>query len=136
MWTAFSSVFSLLSGYSRVPYAAALDGNYFKIFAKCTRNIIFHMFPYSTMGGIAMLFCFFKLADVIAGLVVIRIIVQFVAQIVGLLVIASDNPEMPRPFKMWLYPYRDSCTGRILFVLFSRQGFLRGHYARTYDSRA
>ena len=29
MWTAFASVFSLMLGYSRVPYAAALDGNYF-----------------------------------------------------------------------------------------------------------
>ena len=34
MWTAFSSVFSLLLGYSRVPYAAALDGNYFSAFAR------------------------------------------------------------------------------------------------------
>src|SRR5205807_973737 len=28
MWTAFASVFSLMLGYSRVPYAAATDGNY------------------------------------------------------------------------------------------------------------
>ena len=34
LWTAFASVFSLLLGYSRVPYAAALEGNYFKAFAK------------------------------------------------------------------------------------------------------
>ncbi len=32
--TAFASVFSLTLGYSRVPYAAALDGNYFRAFAK------------------------------------------------------------------------------------------------------
>jgi len=34
IWTAFASVFSLLLGYSRVPYAAALDGNYFKVFSR------------------------------------------------------------------------------------------------------
>ncbi|HYY42234.1 MAG TPA: APC family permease, partial [Pyrinomonadaceae bacterium] len=34
MWTAFASVFSLLLGYSRVPYAAAEDGNYFRAFAR------------------------------------------------------------------------------------------------------
>ena len=34
MWTAFASVFSLTLGYSRVPYAAALDGNYFRAFAR------------------------------------------------------------------------------------------------------
>ncbi|HMJ07758.1 MAG TPA: APC family permease, partial [Pyrinomonadaceae bacterium] len=104
MWTAFSSVFSLLLGYSRVPYAAALDGNYFKVFAKIHPE---HRFPYVsllTLGGIAALFCFLRLADVIAALVVIRIIIQFLAQIVGLLILRSRRPDMPRPFKMWLYP--------------------------------
>ena len=58
MWTAFSSVFSLLLGYSRVPYAASLDGNYFKFFSKIHPK---HRFPYVSllvMGGIASLFCF------------------------------------------------------------------------------
>src|SRR5256885_11832070 len=43
MWTAFASVFSLMLGYSRVPYAAALDGNYFKAFARVHPE---HRFPY------------------------------------------------------------------------------------------
>jgi len=128
MWTAFASVFSLLLGYSRVPYAAALDGNYFKAFAKLHPV---HRFPYVsllTMGGIAMLFCFFKLADVIAALVVIRIIVQFLAQIAGLLILRSTQPEMPRPFRMWLYPvpailafagFTFALYGRIEFVKYA-----------------
>ena len=125
MWTAFSSVFSLLLGYSRVPYAAALDGNYFKVFAKLHQK---HHFPYVallTMGGIAAFFCFFRLADVIAALVVIRIIVQFLAQIVGLLILRKTKPEMPRPFKMWLYPI-PAVVALIgfLYVLFMREGFL------------
>ena len=124
MWTAFSSVFSLLLGYSRVPYAAALDGNYFKVFAKVHPK---HHFPYVsllTMGGIAMLFCFFRLADVIAALVVIRIIVQFIAQIIGLLILRKIRPEMPRPFRMWLYPLPALIAlGGFLYVLFMRDGF-------------
>src|SRR5439155_24638678 len=71
MWTAFASVFSLLLGYSRVPFAAARDGNYFRIFGKVHPR---HRIPYVSllvMGGIATLFCFFRLADVIAALVVI-----------------------------------------------------------------
>src|SRR5207253_2503519 len=82
MWTAFASVFSLLLGYSRVPFAAARDGNYFRIFGRIHPR---HHFPYVSllvMGAIATLFCFFRLADVIAALVVIRILVQFLAQIV------------------------------------------------------
>jgi basic amino acid/polyamine antiporter, APA family len=124
MLTAFASVFSLLLGYSRVPFAASLDGNYFKIFRKIHPK---HNFPYISlliMGGIAMLFCFFKLADVVAALVVIRITIQFLAQIVGLLILRQTRPDIPRPFKMWLYPIPAllAIVG-FLFVLFSRPNF-------------
>jgi amino acid transporter len=104
MWTAFASVFSLLLGYSRVPYAAARDGNYFRVFARVHER---HRFPYVSLlvlGALAALFCFFRLADVIAALVVIRIIVQFLAQTVGVIVLRVRRPDLPRPFRMWLYP--------------------------------
>ncbi|MEJ7624602.1 MAG: APC family permease [Pyrinomonadaceae bacterium] len=124
MWTAFSSVFSLLLGYSRVPYAASLDGNYFKIFSKVHSK---HRFPYVSllmMGGIAALFCFLRLADVIAALVVIRIIVQFLAQIVGVIILRQTKPDFRRPFRMWLYPLPAvlAIIG-FLYVLFMRPNF-------------
>jgi amino acid transporter len=124
MVTAFASVFSLLLGYSRIPYAAALDGNYFRIFSRIHPK---HHFPYVSlliMGGIAALFCFLKLADVIAALVVIRIIIQFLAQIAGLLILRARRPEMPRPFKMWLYPLPALLAlAGFLYILFMRKGF-------------
>lgn len=104
MWTAFASVFSLMLGYSRVPYAAAVDGNYFKSFARVHPK---HRFPYVSllvMGGVAAAACLLKLKDVITALVVIRIMVQFLAQIVGVIVLRVRRPDMPRPFRMWLYP--------------------------------
>src|SRR3989475_6562297 len=104
MWTAFASVFSLMLGYSRVPYAAALDGNYFKAFARVHPE---HRFPYVSLlalGGVALLFCFFSLADVIAALVVIRITLQFLVQAIGVIVLRIRRPDLPRPFRMWLYP--------------------------------
>jgi basic amino acid/polyamine antiporter, APA family len=104
IWTAFASVFSLILGYSRVSYAAALEGNYFKAFAKVHPT---HGFPHVsllTLGGVAMCFCMFKLADVVTGLVVIRVMVQFLAQTLGIIVLRSRRPELPRPFRMWLYP--------------------------------
>ena len=73
MWTAFASVFSLLLGYSRVPYAAALDGNYFRAFARVHPQHRFPTVSLLALGGVAMLFCLLRLADVIAALVVIRI---------------------------------------------------------------
>ncbi|HVF89411.1 MAG TPA: APC family permease [Blastocatellia bacterium] len=124
MWTAFASVFSLLLGYSRVPYAAALDGNYFKIFGRVHSK---HKFPYVSllvMGAVAALFCFLRLADVIAALVVIRIIVQFLAQIIGVIVLRIRRPDLPRPFRMWLYPIPSVIAfAGFVYVLFSRPNF-------------
>jgi amino acid transporter len=104
IWTAFASVFSLILGYSRVPYAAALEGNYFKVFGKVHPR---HEFPHVsllTLGGVAMCFCLFKLADVVTALVVIRVMVQFLAQTLGIIVLRSTRPGLARPFRMWLYP--------------------------------
>src|SRR6266571_2687848 len=63
-------------------------------------------FPFLCSGsmGAGLLFCFFSLADVISALVVIRILLQFLLQAVGVIVLRIRRPEMPRPFRMWLYP--------------------------------
>ena len=101
MWTAFASVFSLMLGYSRVPYAAAKDGNYFRAFARIHPQ---HRFPYVSLlalGLVAAAFCFLRLKDAIAALVVIRIIIQFLVQAVGLIVLRVRRPEMPRPYRIW-----------------------------------
>ncbi len=125
MWTAFASVFSLLLGYSRVPYAAALDGNYFGVFSKLHKKNRFPYVSLLTLGALAAVFCFFRLADIIAALVVIRILIQFLAQIVGLLILRKTRPDMPRPFKMWLYPIPAiiALVG-FLYVMLMRNGFL------------
>ncbi len=124
MWTAFASVFSLMLGYSRVPYAASLDGNYFKVFSRVHRK---HRFPYVSLlvlGTVASLFCFLRLADVIAALAVIRIMVQYLAQTVGVIVLRIRRPDMVRPFRLWLYPLPAllALVG-FIFVLFKREGF-------------
>jgi len=104
LWTAFASVFSLLLGYSRVPYAAAVDGDYFPVFARVhPRHHIPHV-SLLVLGGAAIVFCLFRLADVVTALVVIRIMTQFLAQTIGLIVLRTTQPKFPRPFRMWLYP--------------------------------
>jgi APA family basic amino acid/polyamine antiporter len=124
IWTAFASVFSLLLGYSRVPYAAALDGNYFRVFSRVHRK---HRFPHVSLlvlGSVAVVFCFFKLVDVIAALVVIRIMVQFLAQTIGVIVLRIRKPDMNRPFRMWLYPMPALLAfAGFVYVLVSRQNF-------------
>jgi amino acid transporter len=104
LWTAFASVFSLLLGYSRVPYAAAVDGDYFPVFARVhPRHHIPHV-SLLVLGGAAIVFCLFRLADVVTALVVIRIMTQFLAQTIGLVILRTTQPDFPRPFRMWLYP--------------------------------
>ena len=121
MWTAFSSVFSLLLGYSRAPYAAALDGNYFRAFAKLHPR---HGFPHVSLmalGVVAAVFCFFDLSHVIAALVAIRILLQYVLQQFGIILLRVRRPEMPRPFRVWLYPLPPLVAlAGFLFILFSR----------------
>jgi amino acid transporter len=104
LWTAFASVFSLLLGYSRVPYAAARDGDYFRAFARVHPTQAFPHVSLLTLGGAAIIFCLFRLADVVTALVVIRIVVQFLAQTIGVIVLRHRRPDLPRPFRMWLYP--------------------------------
>jgi APA family basic amino acid/polyamine antiporter len=121
MVTAFASVFSLTLGYSRVPYAAARDGNYFRAFAKLHPV---HRFPHVSLlalGVVAAAFCFLRLKDAIAALVVIRIILQFIVQAVGVIVLRIRRPELPRPFRMWLYPLPAlAAIAGFLFILFNR----------------
>jgi amino acid transporter len=104
MVTAFASVFSLLLGYSRIPFAAARDGNFPAVFGRLHPTRGFPYVSLLTLGGVACLFCFFSLADVIAALVVLRILLQFGLQHVGVMVLRVRRPEMRRPFRMWLYP--------------------------------
>ena len=121
MWTAFASVFSLMLGYSRVPYAAAKDGNYFRAFARVHPVHRFPDISLLALGVAAAAFCFLRLKDAIAALVVIRIIVQFLVQAVGLIVLRIRQPEMPRPFRMWFYPLPALlASAGFLFILFNR----------------
>jgi amino acid transporter len=126
MWTAFASVFSLLLGYSRVPYAAAVDGNYFRAFARVHPRLRFPQVSLLALGLVACAFCLLRLADVIAALVVIRILLQFLLQAAGLLFWHARHPEAPRPYRMWLYPAPAlAAILSFLFILVSRPDFLR-----------
>jgi len=103
LWTAFGSVFALLLGYSRIPYAAAESGYFFKAFGKLHPK----GFPYVSLlvlGVISIIAGFFSLGTVIDALIVTRILVQFMGQVVGVMVLRKRAPDMPRPYRMWLYP--------------------------------
>jgi basic amino acid/polyamine antiporter, APA family len=126
VWTAFASVFSLLLGYSRVPYAAAQDGNYFRAFGKLHEKQHFPYVSLIVLGAVAIAFCFLSLADVIAALVVIRILLQFLLQAIGVIILRKRRPDLPRPFRMYLYPIPALiAAGGFVYILFSRPNFLK-----------
>jgi amino acid transporter len=104
LWTAFGSVFALLLGYSRIPYAAALDGYFFKVFGRLHPTKRFPYVALIVLGAISIICSLFSLDMVIDALISTRILVQFVGQILALILLRKRAPDMPRPYKMWLYP--------------------------------
>jgi amino acid transporter len=104
LWTAFASIFSVMLGYSRVLFAAARDGNFFAIFAKLHPTQAYPFVAVGFLGVVASIFCWLPLRTVVAGIVTIRSIIPFMAQIIGAVVLRHTQPGRRRPFRMWLYP--------------------------------
>lgn len=105
LWVAFASVFSATLGYSRIPFAAAEDGEFFKVFAKVHPEKKFPYVSLLVLGGIAFLFSLlFKLSTVISAILAMRILIQFIGQAIGLLVARKRRKAEDFPYKMPLYP--------------------------------
>jgi amino acid transporter len=104
LWTAFGSVFALLLGYSRIPFAAAESGYFFRVFGRLHPTKDFPYVSLLVLGAISIFAGFFSLGTVIDALIVTRILVQFMGQVVGLILLRRHAPNMPRPYRMWLYP--------------------------------
>lgn len=104
LWTAFGSVFALLLGYSRIPYAAAQDGYFFNIFGRLHPRGNFPHISLLVLGTISIVCTFFSLGIVIDALITTRILVQFIGQIFAVMLLRKRSPEMRRPYRIWLYP--------------------------------
>jgi len=104
LWTAFGSVFALLLGYSRVPYAAALDGYFFKVFGRLHPRKNFPYVSLVVIGIISIICSFFSLGMVIDALITTRILIQFIGQILAVSLLRKNEPAMNRPYRIWLYP--------------------------------
>ncbi len=104
LWVAFASVFCVLLGYTRVPYAAAAEGHFFSAFARLHPKRKFPSFSVIFMGIASALASLLSLEDLIKGLLVIQIVTQFAAQCVAVVVIRRFRKQIPRPFSMPLFP--------------------------------
>lgn len=104
LWTAFGSVFALLLGYSRIPYAAAQDGYFFKVFGRLHPTKHFPYISLIVLGLISIACSFFSLGIVIDALISTRILIQFIGQIFAIMLLRKRAPQMHRPYRIWLYP--------------------------------
>jgi amino acid transporter len=104
LWTAFASIFSLMLGYSRILYAAARDGNFFRLFARLHATEAYPIVSILFLGVVAAAFCSLQLKHVLQAILSIRAIIPFVAQIIGAVILRRREPTRARPFRMWLYP--------------------------------
>ncbi len=108
LWTAFGSVFALLLGYSRIPYAAANDGLFFKVFGRLHPTKAFPYISLLVVGAVSIVCSFFSLGLVIDALITTRILVQFIGQIGALTLLrrrgAGRGAGRGATYRMWLYP--------------------------------
>lgn len=123
LWVAFASVFSATLGYSRVPYAAAKDGAFFKVFARVHPTKHFPHVSLLFLGALGFIFSMlFKMKDVITAILAMRILVQFIAQGVGLLMLHRRKGRNFFKWHMPLFPLPVILAIAIWIVIFYSTG--------------
>jgi APA family basic amino acid/polyamine antiporter len=104
LWSAFGAVFALLLGYSRIPYAAAIDGYFFRPFAQLHPTKNYPRFSLLVLGGVSIAAAFLKLDQLVSALITTRILVQFLGQLFAIPLLRQKLSDSARPYKMWFYP--------------------------------
>ena len=138
LWVALASLFAVMLGYSRVPYAAAEDGAFFKIFARLhpTKN-----FPYVSLlflAALAFIFSLlFRMEHIIDAILAMRILLQFIGQAVGVVLLRKRKGNKDLPFKMPLYPLPVILAIALWILVFISTGTkVIGYFAAVFVSGA
>lgn len=123
LFIAITSLFAVMLGYSRVPYAAAIDGNFFSVFGRLHPTKNFPHISLLVLAGVAFVFSLlFKMNEVITAIIVMRIMVQFIGQSVGIILYHQKQKQEKFPYRMWLYPLPALIgIGVWLFIFFSAE---------------
>jgi basic amino acid/polyamine antiporter, APA family len=104
LWSAFGAVFALLLGYSRIPYAAAIDGYFFRPFAQLHPTKNYPQVSLLVLGGVSIACAFLQLDQLVSALITTRILVQSLGQLFAIPLLRRKFPDSARPYKMWFYP--------------------------------
>lgn len=104
LFLAAAALYALVLGYSRVPFAAARDGDFFRIFARVHPT---KKFPHVSLAVICLVsipFCFFSFGQLASWLIQVQILLRFVWQCVAVILLRRYRPDIPQPYTMWFYP--------------------------------
>jgi amino acid transporter len=100
----WGSALVVLLGYSRVPYAAAASGQFFRIFARLHPRGHFPTVSLLFTGAASALACTLSLDDLIAALMIIQIMYQYLAQCLAIVLLRRQGRGDADTFRMPLYP--------------------------------
>ncbi|MEO8681906.1 MAG: amino acid permease [Vicinamibacterales bacterium] len=115
-----ASLYATILGYSRVPYAAALDGNFFKAFARVHPTKHFPDVSLATIALVSIPFCFFSIGQLMNWLIQVQILLRFIWQCAAVILLHRYRKDIPQPFTMWLYPWPAVLSGALwLFIFFT-----------------
>lgn len=116
---AIASLFSVMLGYTRIPYAAAQDGLFFRVFGKEHPTGNFPHMSLLILGAVSVVFAAtISLGDSIKAIITMRVFTQFIAQAAGLMVLRRRVGAATMPWKMWFYPIPVFATIAIWLWLF------------------
>jgi amino acid transporter len=104
IWTCFGSAFAGVFSYSRIPYGAARYGHFFSLFGRVHPTLNIPDLSLWLVGAMTLFWSLFDLSTVIDALITTRILEQFIAQSLGVMILRRTQPDRPRPFRIWLYP--------------------------------
>ena len=127
LFVAAASLYATILGYSRIPYAAARDGDFFKVFAHVHPVKRFPDVSLITIAVVSIPFCFFTLGQLVSWLIQVQVLLRFIWQCAAVVLLRRYRPDIPQPFTMWLYPWPAVLSGALwLFIFFTgpREGIV------------
>ena len=120
LFVAGASLYATILGYSRIPYAAARDGDFFKIFARVHPTKGFPDLSLAVIAIVSIPFCFFSLGQLVNWLIQVQILLRFIWQCAAVILLRRYRPDIPQPFTMWLYPWPAILSGALwIFIFFT-----------------
>lgn len=120
LFVAAAGLYATILGYSRVAYAAARDGDFFRVFAHVHPTKGFPDVSLVMTALVSIPFCFFTLGQLVNWLIQVQILLRFIWQCAAVILIRRYRKDIPQPFTMWLYPWPAILSGALwVFIFFT-----------------